>query len=84
MQKWLIAILVFATAVVGTVTFLKDDGEASATEEGVGNVLPNTGTDNEQTNPDGEQNPAEDLEGEENPADGETRYAARRLRARRH
>ena len=64
-----IAILVFATAVVGTVTFLKDDGEASAAEEGVGNTLPVTGND-------GEQEPSEGLEGEENPeeqpADGET------------
>lgn len=45
----LIAILVFAIAIVGTVTFLKDDGEASATEEGVGNVLPVTGADGNKT-----------------------------------
>ena len=67
----IIAILIFATAVVGTVTFLKDNGESSATEEGVGNVLPVTGSDDEQTETDGEQNPAEGLEGEENPVEGD-------------
>ena len=66
----IIAILVFAIAVVGTVTFLKDDGEASATE-GTSNVLPVTGSDDEQTNSNGEQNPTENLNGEENPANAE-------------
>lgn len=61
----IIAILVFAIAIVGTVTFLKDDGEASATEEGVGNVLPVAGAD-------GEQNPQEGLNENENPADQST------------
>ncbi|MBO5412996.1 MAG: MucBP domain-containing protein, partial [Clostridia bacterium] len=62
----IIAILVFAIAVVGTVTFLKDDGEASAAE-GTTNTLPVTGSDDEQTNTNGEQNPAENLNGDENP-----------------
>ena len=66
----IIAILVFAIAVVGTVTFLKDDGEASAAE-GTSNVLPVTGSDDEQTNSNGEQNPTENLNGEENPANAE-------------
>ena len=66
----IIAILVFAIAVVGTVTFLKDDGETSAAE-GTSNVLPVTGSDDEQTNSNGEQNPTENLNGEENPANAE-------------
>ena len=66
----IIAILVFAIAVVGTVTFLKDDGEASAAE-GTSNVLPVTGSDDEQTNSNGEQNPTENLNGEETPANAE-------------
>ena len=61
----IIAILVFAVAVVGTVTFLKDDGETSAAE-GTANTLPVTGADDEQTNTVGG---GEDLDDDENPTE---------------
>lgn len=44
------AILVFAAAVTGTVIFLKDSGEASATEGEELAVLPVAGTDDEINN----------------------------------
>ncbi|MGN1310850.1 MAG: hypothetical protein ACI4VP_03995, partial [Clostridia bacterium] len=68
-----IAIVIVAIAAVGTVTFLKDNGEAEAAEESTKNqVLPVTGTDDEQTSTEGEQNPTENLNGEENPAEQPT------------
>lgn len=68
----LLAIVVFAVATIGTVVFLRDDGEASAAEEGVG-TLPVTGTDGENTVEDS-SNQGEELlnpEGEENSENGE-------------
>lgn len=62
----LLAIVVFAVAAVGTVVFLRDDGEASAAEEGVG-TLPVTGADGE-NNVENSNNEGEDLI---NPDDGE-------------
>ena len=59
-----IAIVIVAIAAVGTVTFLKDNGEASAAEEGTKNqVLPVTGSDNEQNNSGNTANAPENLNG---------------------
>ena len=59
-----IAIVIVAIAAVGTVTFLKDNGEAAAAEEGTKNqVLPVTGSDNEQNNSGNTANAPENLNG---------------------
>jgi len=61
----LIAILVVAIAAVGTVTFLKDDGEASAAEENP-QLLPVAGSDDGEANANDEENPSENLNNDEN------------------